>query len=328
MSPADLEKIMKGLKYPDSPNTLLDFKTNDDSGVYKISNEVAIVQTVDFVTPVVNDPYKFGQIAAANSMSDVFAMGARVHTALNIVAYDSCNVTKEMLHEILRGGLDKVREAGGVILGGHTIEDLEMKYGLSVTGLAHPDKFVRNNTIQPGDKIILTKPIGLGVITTGIKADMTPQSAIDKATFHMSFLNKKASEIAVEIGVNAMTDVTGFGLLGHLFEMTNDSASVHLEFNSIPIIEEAFELAEIGLFPGGSYRNEKYYKPNVILDRKDCTQDQLMLLYDAQTSGGLMISVSGEKANKLLDKLKLAGLEWCSIIGEVFDGKGRKIIIG
>jgi selenide,water dikinase len=319
---------MKGLKFPHTPNTLVAFDTSDDAGAYQISNDIAIIQTVDFITPVLNDPYKFGQIAAANSLSDVFAMGAKVCTALNIVAYDSCHITKEMLNEILRGGLDKVIEAGGVVLGGHTIEDLEMKYGLSVTGIVHPDKIVRNNTIQPGDKIILTKPIGMGVITTGIKADMAPQSAIDKVAFHMSYLNKIASEIAMEIGVNAMTDVTGFGLLGHLFEMTNEKVSVHLDYDSIPIIEEAFELAETGLFPGGSYRNEKYYKPNVILDRKDCTQDQLMLLYDAQTSGGLMISIPGEKADKLLDKLKLAGLEWCCIIGEVSDSKERNIIIG
>jgi len=319
---------MKGLKYPHNPKTIVAFDTSDDAGAYQISDEIVIIQTVDFITPVVNDPYKFGQIAAANSLSDVFAMGARVHTALNIVAYDSCNITKEMLHEMLRGGLDKVKEAGGVILGGHTIEDLEMKYGLSVTGIVHPDKILRNNTIQPGDKIILTKPLGLGVITTGIKADMTPQSAIEEATFQMSFLNKTASEIAVEIGVNAMTDVTGFGLLGHLYEMTNDTVSVHLELNSIPIIEEAFELAETGLFPGGSFRNERYFKPHVSLKCKSYTQHHLMLLYDAQTSGGLLISVPGDKADKLLDKLKLAGLEWSSIIGEVSDGKGRKIIIG
>jgi selenide,water dikinase len=319
---------MKGLKYPHTPNTLVAFDTSDDAGAYQISDDIAIIQTVDFITPVLNDPYKFGQIAAANSLSDVFAMGAKVHTALNIVAYDSCHITKKMLNDILRGGLDKVIEAGGVVLGGHTIEDLEMKYGLSVTGIVHPDKIVRNNTIQPGDKIILTKPIGMGVITTGIKADMAPQSAIDKVAFHMSYLNKIASEIAVEIGVNAMTDVTGFGLLGHLYEMTNDKVSVHVDYNSIPIIEEAFDLAESGLFPGGSYRNEKYFKPHVILTRKDCTQDQLMLLYDAQTSGGLMISIPGEKADKLLDKLKLAGLDWCSIIGEVSDSKERKIIIG
>ena len=319
---------MKGLKYPHNPKTIVAFDTSDDAGAYQISDEIVIIQTVDFITPVVNDPYKFGQIAAANSLSDVFAMGARVHTALNIVAYDSCNITKEMLHEMLRGGLDKVKEAGGVILGGHTIEDLEMKYGLSVTGIVHPDKILRNNTIQPGDKIILTKPLGLGVITTGIKADMTPQSAIEEATFQMSFLNKTASEIAVEIGVNAMTDVTGFGLLGHLYEMTNDTVSVHLELNSIPIIEEAFELAETGLFPGGSFRNERYFKPHVSLKCKSYTQHHLMLLYDAQTSGGLLISVPGNKADKLLDKLKLAKLEWSSIIGEVSDGKGRKIIIG
>ena len=328
MSPEDLEKIMKGLKYPHTPNTLVSFDTSDDAGAYQISDDIAIIQTVDFITPVLNDPYKFGQIAAANSLSDVFAMGAEVCTALNIVAYDSCNITKEMLNEILRGGLDKVIEAEGVVLGGHTIEDIEMKYGLSVTGIVHPNKIIRNNTIKPGDKIILTKPIGMGVITTSIKADMAPQSAIDKAAFHMSYLNKKASEIAVEIGVNAMTDVTGFGLLGHLFEMTNDSASVRLDYGSVPIIEEAFELAEDGFFPGGSFRNERYFKPHVHVQNDSYSPDRIMLMYDAQTSGGLMISVAGEKADKLLDKLKLAGLEWCSIIGEVFDGKGRKIIIG
>ncbi len=319
---------MKGLKFPHTPKTLVAFDTNDDAGAYQISDDIAIIQTVDFITPVINDPYKFGQIAAANSLSDVFAMGAKVCTALNIVAYDSCHITKKMLNEILRGGLDKVIEAGGVVLGGHTIEDLEMKYGLSVTGIVHPNKIVRNNTIQPGDKIILTKPIGMGVITTSIKADMAPQSAIDKVAFHMSYLNKIASEIAVEIGVNAMTDVTGFGLLGHLYEMTNENVSVHLDLNSIPIIEEAFDLAETGLFPGGSFRNERYFKPHVFLHCKSYTQHHLMLLYDAQTSGGLMISVPGEKADKLLDKLKLAGLEWCCIIGEVSDSKERKIIIG
>jgi len=319
---------MNGLEYPTSPNTLVDFKDSDDSCVYQVSEDCAIVQTLDFITPVVNDPYKFGQIAAANSLSDIFAMGAKVHTALNIVAYDSCHIDKKMLNEILRGGLDKVKEAEGVILGGHTIDDLEMKYGLSVTGIVHPQKYIRNNTIKAGDKIILTKPIGLGVITTALKADTAPESAIEKAAFHMSFLNKRASEIAVEYGANAMTDVTGFGLLGHLFEMTNKFNSIQLDFNNIPIIEEAFSLAEDGFFPGGSFRNERYFKPHVNVMNDSISPSRIMLLFDAQTSGGLLISVERKNADMLLEKLKLSGLEWCKIIGEVYEEKGRKIVIG
>ncbi len=286
------------------------------------------MQTVDFITPVVDDPYIYGQIAAANSLSDIYAMGAKVETALNLVAYDNCHITKEILREIIRGGIDKVKEAGGVVLGGHTIEDIEMKYGLSVTGTIHPDKILRNNTIRSGDKIILTKPLGMGVITTSIKADEAPISAIDKAVFHMSYLNKTASESAIEIGVNAITDVTGFGLLGHLYEMINKYTSVELDFNAVPFIEEAFELAEMGLFPGGSYRNEQYYKPHIELQNKSIAEHKLMLMYDAQTSGGLLISVPKGKANLLLDKLRSAGIEWAAIIGEVTDSAKNNIVIG
>ncbi len=318
---------MRGLDYPASPKLLVGFDSSDDAGVYQISPDIALVQTVDFITPVVNDPYIYGQIAAANSLSDVFAMGAKVNTALNLVAYDSCHVTKEMLNEILRGGLDKVKEAGGLIVGGHTIEDLEMKYGLSVTGIVHPDKILRNNTIKPGDKIILTKPIGLGVITTAIKADMAPKSAIEKAAFQMSFLNKTASELAVETGVNALTDVTGFGLLGHLFEMTNTVCGIHLEYKAIPILSEAMELAEFGLFPGGSFRNRDHFSPQVKVKNADLSEDQLMLLYDAQTSGGLLISVPEKKAAKLLEELHRAGSESSSLIGEVVSSTDRMIEI-
>jgi selenide, water dikinase len=319
---------MQGLEYPSSKNTLVSFESSDDAGVYKISDDCAIVQTVDFITPVVDDPFLYGKIAAANSLSDVFAMGAKVHTALNMVAYDSCNVTKEMLNEILQGGLEKIKEAGGVLLGGHTIEDLEMKYGLSVTGLIHPNKILRNNTIKPGDKIILTKPLGTGVITTAIKADLAPKSAIDKAVFHMSFLNKTASEIAVDIGVNAMTDVTGFGLIGHLFEMTRENVSVQLDCNSIPIINEAYEMAELGMFPAGSYNNREHFSHYIEYNKKLILDDKIMLMFDAQTSGGLLISVAKDKAANLLDKIKLAGIEWAEIVGEVRESKTRKIILG
>ena len=328
MSPADLKIILNGLDFPVSHRTLVDRTDNDDSGVYKITDDIAIVQTVDFITPVVNDPYLYGQIAAANSLSDIYAMGAKVDTALNIVAYDNCHLTTEMLHEILRGGLDKVREADGVVLGGHTIEDIEMKYGLSVTGTVHPEKVLRNNTIKSGDKLILTKPLGMGVITTSIKADEAPQSAIDKAVFHMIYLNRTASELAVEIGVNALTDVTGFGLLGHLFEMINKDTSVELDFNAVPFIEEAFGLAKKNLFPAGSFRNEIYYKPHVQIQNNSVAEHELMLMYDAQTSGGLLISVPKERANLLLDKLKSAGIEWAVIIGEVNDSAKNNIVIG
>ncbi len=327
VSPADLDIILNGLDFPTSDRTLVDRSHNDDSGVYKITDDIAIVQTVDFITPVVDDPFLYGQIAAANSLSDIYAMGAKVNTVLNIVAYDNCHLSKEILHEILRGGMDKVKEAGGVILGGHTIEDVEMKYGLSVTGTVHPKKILRNNTIKPGDKIILTKPLGLGVITTSIKADEAPQSAIDKAVFHMSYLNKNASEIAVETGVNAMTDVTGFGLLGHLFEMINKETSVELDFSSIPFIEESFKLAEMGFFPGGSFRNERYFQPHVKIKNNSIPSYKLTLLYDAQTSGGLLISVPKEKASLLLDNLKATGIEWATIIGEVNDTEKNSIVV-
>jgi len=301
-------------------NVLIGFEGSDDAGVYKISEDIAIVQTVDFITPVVDDPYMYGCIAAANSLSDIFAMGARVMTAMNIVAYDSCNVSKAMLSEILQGGIDKVKEAGGVILGGHTITDIEMKYGLSVTGIVHPDKALRNNTVKTGDKLILTKPIGAGVITTAWKGDSASKEHIDKAAAWMAQLNKKASEIAVSVGVNAMTDVTGFGLLGHLSEMLSDRHGVKLDFNSIQFMDGAKIYAEQMLFPGGSKRNEKYFKPRVRESRISNTD--MMLLFDAQTSGGLLISVESKKADDLLKKLHDAGIEIAAIIGEFNDDKG------
>jgi len=265
----------------------------------------------------VNDPYLFGQIAAANSLSDVYAMGGKVLSAMNIVAFDSCNITKSMLEEILQGGADKVKEAGGVVLGGHSVEDLEMKFGLSVTGVVHPKRICRNINLEVGDQLILTKPLGLGVITTSIKADMAPRSAIDKAVFHMKYLNNIASEIAVRNGVKAMTDVTGFGLLGHLCEMIDSRFTVKLSGSEIPVIEEAFELAETGLFPGGSFRNERYIKDRVKIVNSNLPNHHIMLFYDAQTSGGLIIAAKADKTETLLDQLNDAGLEWCKIIGEV-----------
>ena len=313
--------IIGGLKFPTDENVLIGFEGSDDAGVYKINEDTAIVQTLDFITPVVDDPYTYGCIAAANSLSDIFAMGGKVLTAMNIVAYDSCNLTKEMLSDILQGGIDKVKEAGGVILGGHTIDDTEMKYGLSVTGSVHPSRALRNNTVKAGDKIILTKPIGSGVITTAWKNDMAEKNHLDKAAAWMSALNMKASETAIETGVNAMTDVTGFGLLGHLCEMTGNNLGAELSLNSIPFMEGAKKYAEMMLFPGGSVRNEKYFGSRVLA--KGITDFERMLLFDAQTSGGLLISVPKKKVDILLKKLHDKGIEFAAVIGEFNTQKGK-----
>lgn len=317
---------MEKVDFPTDANTLINFSTSDDAGVYQLTDDLAIVQTVDFITPVVNDSYIYGQIAAANSLSDIFAMGATVKTALNVVAHDNCHVSPEMLAEMMRGGADKVREAGGVILGGHTVEDLEMKYGLSVTGIVHPNKIVRNNTIQPGDKIIQTKPIGMGVITTAIKADMVDTEALEQAIKFMTMLNKTTAELAVKHNANAMTDVTGFGLIGHAYEMTNKQASIVFDAQQVNYIDQAKEYANMGLFPSGSWKNRDHFTSKVEVE-KDFDDDLLMLMFDAQTSGGLLISLPEERAEKLLEELYEIGMDWCRIIGEVVESTERKIII-
>ena len=315
--------MLKGLDFPnDKEKLLVGFESSDDAGVFKISDDTAIVQTVDFITPVVNDPYLFGQIAATNSMSDIFAMGGKFLTALNLVTYDSCNLGAEIVNDIMRGGLDKVKEAGGFILGGHTIDDIEMKYGLCCTGTIHPNKILRNNTIIPGEKLILTKPIGSGTITTAIKRDLANQNSIKEAGFYMSYLNKAASEIAMKHNANAATDITGFGLFGHLSEMLNPSSSIYLDFKKIPLMIGANELALQNIFPGGSFKNRDYYSQFVVNnDSIDIDEKIIMLSYDAQTSGGLVISIDESKADDLLNDLRTSGMEWAEIIGEVIPNR-------
>ena len=309
------------MKFPFDDKTLVGFEGSDDAGVYKISNDIAIVQTVDFITPVVDDPYMYGCIAAANSLSDIFAMGAKVLTGMNVVAYDNCNLTKSMLSDILQGGIDKMKEAGGVILGGHTIEDIEMKYGMAVTGVVNPNNILKNNSVKSGDKIILTKPIGSGVISTAWKGDMAEKIHIDKAAVYMSSLNRIASELAVKANVNAMTDVTGFGLLGHLCEMVSNKHGAGVDVSKIPFMDGAKIYAEKFLFPGGSKRNYKYFLDRI--ENNDLEYSDLMLLFDAQTSGGLLISVTADKADRLLDEIRSNGIEEASIIGTFNDNKGK-----
>ena len=286
---------------------------------------MALVQTIDFITPVVDDPFLYGQIAAANSLSDVFAMGGDIKTALNLVGFDNCHHDKETLNEILKGGESKIKECGGVLAGGHTIETPEMLYGLSVTGIMNPKDIIRNNTIKKDDVIILTKPLGMGILTTAIKADLIPLELTLEIAKILSTLNYESSLIAREIGVNAMTDVTGFGLLGHLYEMSANNFSIEIEFKKVPFLKEAINQAAMGIIPAGSYNNQLFLENKVKFEKK-LNFDEQMILFDAQTSGGLLISVSNEKAQKLLNKMHNKGIN-AKVIATVKEFKEFPLIV-
>lgn len=295
--------------------------------MYKLTGDLAIIQTVDFFTPVVDDPFTFGQIAAANALSDVYAMGGKPLTAMNIVCFPIQNMDIVVLREIIKGGIDKIREAGVVLLGGHSVDDQELKYGLSVTGTIHPDKVIRKEGAAPGDKLILTKPLGTGIISTAIKAGKASAQAITRIVASMTALNQKASEIMQAIGVNACTDITGFGLLGHAAEMIEGTdVGMVIYANSVPVFPEAKEMAAVGMIPGGLNRNRDYRKSIVKMEKAvdAITAD---ILFDPQTSGGLLISVSSGKADLLLEKLRQAGILSVAEVGEVIGELKGKIIV-
>lgn len=313
LGPGDLTEAIGGLNCTHE-NVLVGMDESDDASVYKLDDERALVQTVDIITPVVDDPYVYGQIAAANSLSDVFAMGGEVATALNIVGFDGCHQPRSVLKEILAGGESKVRECGGVIIGGHTIEAPEMTYGLSVTGFVHPQKIYRNNTPRVGDVLIITKPLGMGILTTAIKADMLESHVVEKVASLLATLNHKASRIMQQYDVSACTDVTGFGLFGHAYEMSFNRVSIAFDMSAIPIVEEARAMADMGIIPAGAYTNKAYLSDKV--DAKVPHRDEIML-YDAQTSGGLLIAVSKSDAPKLLRHLHNEGLAYSAIIAEI-----------
>jgi len=298
--------------------------SSDDASVYKIDKNNALVQTVDIITPVVDDPFVYGQIAAANSLSDIFAMGAKVATAMNVVGFDGCNHPKEVLREILDGGQSKVRECGGVVVGGHTIETPEMLYGLSVSGFVHPDKIYRNNTPRIGDLLILTKPLGIGVLTTGIKADLLDAQITNKVASVLSELNFKPSLIMQKYDVSACTDVTGFGLAGHAYEMSDDNVTIKFDFDSIPILKEAFDLADMGIIPAGTYNNMSYLKDKV--ETKKEYQNEIFF-YDAQTSGGLLIAVSEKDSIALLHELREEGCQYANIIAQIYEKEESSLVI-
>lgn len=299
--------------------------TADDAAVYRLSPELALAQTVDYITPLVDDPYQFGQIAAANSISDVYAMGARPVLALNVVAFPTDALPMAVLGEILCGGADKAQEADVRIIGGHSIDDREPKYGLAVTGIVHPDRVLRNSTAWPGDRLILTKPLGLGIVSTAIKRDMASAALIARAVEVMRTLNKEAAVAAVEVGINACTDITGFGLLGHLHEMTAASGvGARLSFRQVPIMEEVTELARQGVVPGGSKRNLAHVEEFVAFDAAMDPVQRLMLA-DAQTSGGLLLAVPETRAATLVRALQDRGVPVVAEIGEIDDDKSGRI---
>ncbi len=290
----------------------------DDAGVYRLSDEMALVQTVDFFTAVVDDPYQFGAIAAANAISDVYAMGGEPLLALNLVGFPLDSLPATVLSEILQGGADKAREAGVLIIGGHTIEDKEPKYGMAVTGTVHPERLVSNGGAQPGDVLVLTKPIGTGILTTAAKAGMAPAGSMEVAIAAMATLNRDAAAAMNEVGANACTDVTGFGLLGHAREVAVAS-KVDLEFraDAVPLLRGAREAALDGRVPGGTRENLRYLMSHLSFENGAVDETTLLLLADAQTSGGLLISVPESRADALLAELARRGVDGAVVVGRV-----------
>jgi len=325
LPPGDLDRALCGLVFPTDENVLVGLDRADDAGVYKISDDLALIQTVDFFTPVVDDPYWFGQIAAANALSDVYAMGGTPKTAMNLVAFPVKEMDVSVLRQIIQGGLDKLAEASVVLIGGHSIEDKELKYGLSVTGVVHPARVLTKKNLRPGDRLVLTKPLGTGVVNTAIKAGMASAELTDKATQLMASLNRDAAGIMSKFDVGACTDVTGFGLLGHLAEMVCGSGtSARIFSDQVPLMVEALEFAAMGLIPAGAYKNREF-RESMIEFVETVERSIQDVLVDPQTSGGLLISVDAHQGDKLVAALKDAGVGEAAEIGEVLNGPGEKI---
>ena len=298
-------------------NVLVGLGTADDAGVYRVSDDLALIQTVDFFTPIVDDPFEFGRIAAANALSDVYAMGGMPKTAMNLVAFPLSTMDHGVLNRVLAGGIQVLEEAETVLLGGHSIEDPELKYGLSVTGYVHPDRVLANRGFQVGDRLILTKPLGTGVVNTAVKAGLASDETIARVTALMATLNKRAAEIMGEFNITACTDVTGFGLLGHLAEMVADTgvgAVVH--GNRVPLLPQAMEFAAMGFVPGGAYGNRKF-RENMVDLAPDLDPVLRDLLFDPQTSGGLLMGCPGDAAEELVDAMVSGGVDDAAVVGEI-----------
>lgn len=325
-----LVSLLEGFRTHTDPRLIVGYDRSDDASVYVISDETALIQTTDFFPPIVDDPFLYGQIAAANAISDIYAMGGEPRLALNIMCIPD-SMDKETVQEILRGGYDKAYEAGVIITGGHTIHGAEPIYGLAVSGFAHPDRILTNSGAKPGDALILTKPLGIGILTTALKAGLLPDGTDedelkDRIFAQMATLNKTARDIMVRYPVNSCTDVTGFALLGHSYEMASGSGvTIRIDCSSVPFHPEAFECAEMGLIPAGAYRNREYASCGVEIagDIPRAMQD---ILYDPQTSGGLLMAVPEEHSEALLAELQ-AIIPRASIVGRVTEYSGSSIVL-
>jgi selenide,water dikinase len=325
ISPKQLEEILKYLPLPNDPNILVDIDTHDDAGVYRVNDDLALVLTTDFFPPVCSDPYEFGQIAAANSISDVYAMGGDPVLALNILMFPATKLPMEAYAEILKGGFDKATEAGVRIIGGHTIDDFPPKYGLAVVGYIHPDKIITNAGAKPGDSLILTKPIGTGIIMAGQRLGIADDADISEAKRLMKLLNYNGAEIMKNYKIKGATDVTGFGLVGHALKMAKASkVSLIINMTKVPLIGNVYNLVDEGCIPGASFRNLEYAEKETDF-ALDLDYNLKMIAFDAQTSGGLLFCSPPEKADRILADLKEAGMLNAKIIGYVSD-PGNKLI--
>jgi selenide,water dikinase len=314
-------------KQEHDPNLLVGTDTQDDAGIYKLTDDLAMIQTVDFFTPIVDDPYMFGQIAAANSLSDVYAMGGEPKTVLNIVGFPITTLGGDVLAEMMKGSADKVKESGAVIAGGHSIDDNEPKFGLSVTGLIHPEKFYKNVGAKPGDALVLTKPIGVGIQTTAIKQEKLTEDQLQKVSETMAQLNKTAAETLKSYHPNAVTDVTGFGLLGHASEIARGTGiSLFISAKDVPVLPGTRELAEQDVVPGGTKDNHSWLKDDVAYS-KNIDEIEQLILCDAVTSGGLLISLPQEEAENCVRSMHEKGLTDTAIVGEVTEQKNDYIYV-
>lgn len=326
MGPGDLDQILAGLQLPSDPRLIAGIGGGEDAGVYRLNDETALIQTVDFFTPIVDDPYLFGRIAAANALSDVYAMGGTPLLAMNLVAFPIRKMDCAVLKEILRGGLEALNEAGALLVGGHSIEDEEIKYGLSLTGTVHPSRVLLNSGAKPGDQLLLTKPVGTGILATAIKGGLAGPDLEKMIGQVMALLNREAAQVMVTSGAHACTDITGFGLLGHLYEMAAASGvAINLDPAAVPILPQTLHFAGMGIIPAGAYNNRNHYRQFVRSTRAE-TDPLEMALYDPQTSGGLLIAAPPATIAKIASRLakRHYSLDF-GIIGEVIPGPSGTI---
>jgi len=327
ISPKQLEEILKYLPLPHDPNILVDIDTHDDAGVYRVNDDLALVLTTDFFPPVCSDPYEFGQIAAANSISDVYAMGGDPVLALNIMMFPAAKLPMEAYAEILKGGFDKAAEAGVRIIGGHTIDDFPPKYGLAVVGYIHPEKIITNAGVRPGDLLILTKPVGTGVILAGHRLGMVSEDDLSEAKRLMKLLNKSGAEVMKRYKIRGATDITGFGLAGHALKMARSSkVSIKINMKDVPLIGDSYRLIDEGCIPGASFRNLEYAEKDIDF-ANDLDYNLKMIAFDAQTSGGLLFSAPSEKVENILDDLKKSELTESRVIGSAIEFEGKFIYL-